>query len=63
MAFLNECAPLLLQVALVGMFPFSALDKVANWQSAMDQAGRTRTAPAMLVAAILMEARWRPCAS
>lgn len=56
MSFLNEYAPLLLRIGLVVLFPFSALDKVVNWNAAMDQAGRTRLAPAMLVAAILIEA-------
>ena len=56
MSFLNEYAPLLLRISLVVLFPFSALDKVVNWQSAMDQAGRTRLAPFMLVVAILVEA-------
>jgi putative oxidoreductase len=56
MDWLNDYAPLLLRVCLVVLFPFSALDKVVNWPAAMKQAGNGPAAPAMLVAAILIEA-------
>jgi len=37
------------------LFPFSGLDKIVNWGSAMKQAGEGALAPAMLVAAIVVE--------
>lgn len=55
MMLLNDYAPLLLRIALVVLFPFSALDKVVNWRTAMKQAGNGALAPAMLVVAILVE--------
>lgn len=55
MTLLNDYTPLLLRICLVSLFPFSALDKVFNWGSAMKQAGATPLAPAMLVAAIVIE--------
>ena len=56
MTLLNEYAPLLLRICLVVLFPFSALDKVVNWGSAMRQAGNGAFAPVLLVAAIVVEA-------
>ncbi len=61
MTLLNDYAPLLLRICLVVLFPFSALDKVVNWTSAMKQAGNGPAAPAMLVAAILVEASAPVC--
>ncbi len=55
MTLINEYAPLLLRVCLVVLFPFSALDKIVNWGAARKQAGDVAFAPAMLVAAILVE--------
>ncbi len=55
MMLLNDYAPLLLRVCLVVLFPFSGLDKIVNWRSAMQQAGKGRLAPALLVAAIAVE--------
>jgi putative oxidoreductase len=55
MTLLNDYAPLLLRVCLVVLFPFSGLDKIVNWRSAMKQAGEGALAPAMLVAAIVVE--------
>jgi putative oxidoreductase len=52
---LNIYAPLLLRMALVVLFPFSALDKVVNWGSAMKQAGSLPFKPAMLIASIVVE--------
>ncbi|TPG58652.1 DoxX family protein [Roseomonas nepalensis] len=54
-SLLNDYAPLLLRIMLVVLFPFSALDKIVNWPSAMKQAGSTVLAPLMLVAAIIVE--------
>ncbi len=55
MTLLNDYAPLLLRVCLVVLFPFSGLDKIVNWGSAMKQAGKGRFAPAMLVVAMMVE--------
>ncbi len=55
MTLLNDYAPLLLRICLVVLFPFSGLDKIVNWSSAIKQAGRSALAPAMLVAAIAVE--------
>ena len=55
MTLLNDYAPLLLRICLVVLFPFSGLDKIVNWGSAMKQAGEGRFAPAMLVAATAVE--------
>jgi putative oxidoreductase len=55
MTLLNDYAPLLLRICLVVLFPFSALDKIVNWGSAMKQAGEGRAAPVMLVAAMIVE--------
>ena len=55
MTLLNDYAPLLLRICLVVLFPFSGLDKIVNWRSAMQQAGEGRFAPAMLVAATVVE--------
>jgi putative oxidoreductase len=55
MLLLNAYAPLLLRICLVVLFPFSALDKVRNWDSAMKQAGSLPFKPAMLVASIVVE--------
>ena len=55
MMLINDYAPLLLRVCLVVLFPFSALDKIVNWNSAMKQAGNLPFKPAMLVASIIVE--------
>ncbi len=55
MTLLNDYAPLLLRVCLVVLFPFSGLDKVVNWRTAMQQAGEGALAPAMLAAAAVVE--------
>jgi putative oxidoreductase len=55
MTLLNDYAPLLLRICLVVLFPFSGLDKIVNWGTAMKQAGKGRFAPAMLVVAALVE--------
>ena len=39
MTLINDYAPLLLRICLVMLFPFSGLDKILNWGSAMKQAG------------------------
>ena len=55
MTLLNDYAPLLLRICLVVLFPFSGLDKIVNWGTAMKQAGKGALAPAMLVAAAVVE--------
>jgi len=52
---IDEYLPLLLRICLVVLFPFSALDKVVNWGSAMKQAGSGALAPVLLVSAIAVE--------
>ncbi len=53
--WINDYAPLLLRIALVVLFPFSALDKVVNWGSARKQAGNIPFAPALIVISIFVE--------
>ena len=55
MMLINDYMPLLLRICLVVLFPFSALDKIVNWQAALKQAGQIPFKPAMLVASILVE--------
>ena len=55
MTLINDYAPLLLRFFLVTIFPFSGLDKILNWGSAMKQAGNIPYKPAMLVASIIVE--------
>ena len=55
MTLINDYAPLLLRICLVMLFPFSGLDKIFNWDSAMKQAGNIPFKPAMLVASIIVE--------
>jgi putative oxidoreductase len=54
-ALINFYAPLLLRICLVVLFPFSALDKIVNWDAASKQAGSIPFRPAMLVASIVVE--------
>ena len=46
------------RTALVSLFPFSAIDKVINWDEALEQAnsGPLPGGPALLIAAIAVEA-------
>ena len=58
MTLLNDYAPLLLRVWLVWLFPFSGLDKIVNWRTAMKQAGEgvlAPAAPALLVLGMAVE--------
>lgn len=55
MTWINDFTPLLLRVFLVVLFPFSALDKILNWPSAMTQAGNMPFPRAMLAASIVVE--------
>ncbi len=55
MTFINDHAPLLLRICLVVLFPFSGLDKIHNWDSAMKQAAGLPFRPAMLALSIIVE--------
>jgi putative oxidoreductase len=55
MTLINDYAPLVLRICLVMLFPFSGLDKIFNWDSAMKQADKIPFKPAMLVASIIVE--------
>src|SRR6185437_17137861 len=55
MTWINDYAPLVLRICLVVLFPFSGLDKILNWQSAMTQAGNIPFKPVMLIASIIVE--------
>ncbi len=55
MTLLNDYAPLLLRICVVVLFPFSGLDKIVNWRTAMKQAGEGAFAPALLVSAMIVE--------
>lgn len=37
-ALINDAAPIVAKIFIVIIFPFSALDKVINWRSALEQA-------------------------
>lgn len=55
---LEIAVPLLARICLVGMFPFSALDKIIWWRNALDQANSSILpgGPLLLILAILVEA-------
>ena len=55
MTLLNDYAPLVLRICLVALFPFSALDKIFNWNSARKQAGHIPLARTMIVLSIGVE--------
>jgi putative oxidoreductase len=55
MTFVNDYAPLLLRICLVVLFPFSALDKLRNWDAALKQAGSMPLPRVMLVLSIAVE--------
>ena len=63
MTLVNDYAPLVLRICLVMLFPFSGVDKILNWNSAMKQAGNIPCKPAMLVASIIVEFVTPPPAS
>jgi Predicted membrane protein len=54
---INDVLPLLARVCLVVLFPFSALDKIVNWQSALSQANSSFLpgGPVLLVLAMIVE--------
>ena len=53
--FMNDYAPTVLRLFLVILFPFSGLDKILNWPSAMKQAGSVFWPQGMLVMSIAVE--------
>ncbi len=55
MAWINDYTPLVLRICLVALFPFSGLDKILNWQSALQQAGNIPFPRVMVVASIMVE--------
>jgi putative oxidoreductase len=61
MTFVNDYAPLVLRICLVILFPFSALDKILNWSSAMKQAGSMPFPQGMLALSILVEVATPVC--
>jgi putative oxidoreductase len=54
-SFFNDYAPTVLRIFLVILFPFSALDKIFNWSSAMKQAGSVFWPQGMLAISIVVE--------
>ncbi len=63
MMLLNDYAPLLLRCGLVVLFPFSALDKVVNWDAAVGQArsGILPGAPALVALGAAIEVATPVC--
>jgi len=55
MMLVNAYAPLLFRICLVVLFPFSAVDKIRNWDAAMQQASGLPFKPQMLVLSIAVE--------
>ena len=55
MMLVNAYAPLLFRICLVVLFPFSAVDKIRNWDAAMQQASGLPFKPQMLVLSIVVE--------
>jgi putative oxidoreductase len=55
MTFVNDYAPLALRICLVVLFPFSGLDKILNWPSAMKQAGDIPWPRALLGLSVVVE--------
>ncbi len=56
-ALVNDAAPLVAKIFIVLIFPFSALDKVINWESALEQANSSFLpgGPVLLVLAMGVE--------
>lgn len=52
---MNDYAPTVLRIFLVILFPFSGLDKILNWPSAMKQAGNIFWPREMLIVSIAVE--------
>ena len=54
----NDAAPVIARILIVLIFPFSFLDKIINWQSALKQANSSFLpgGPVLLVLAMIVEA-------
>jgi putative oxidoreductase len=54
----NDAAPVIARILIVLIFPFSFLDKIINWQSALKQANSSFIpgGPVLLVLAMIVEA-------
>ena len=54
----NDAAPVVARILIVLIFPFSFLDKIINWQSALKQANSSFLpgGPVLLVLAMIVEA-------
>ena len=55
---INDAAPIIARICIVIIFPFSFLDKIINWQSALKQANSSFLpgGPVLLVLAMIVEA-------
>ncbi len=54
---INDAAPLIAKILIVIIFPFSALDKIINWQAALEQANSSFIpgGPVLLILAMMVE--------
>ena len=54
---INDAAPIVAKILIVIIFPFSALDKIINWKSALEQANSSFLpgGPVLLVLAMIVE--------
>lgn len=54
---INDAAPLIAKILIVLIFPFSALDKIINWQAALKQANSSFLpgGPVLLILAMAVE--------
>lgn len=54
---INDALPIVARVCLVVIFPFSALDKITNWNAALEQAnsGFLPGGPVLLILAMIVE--------
>ncbi|MEO1090483.1 MAG: DoxX family protein [Pseudomonadota bacterium] len=54
---INDAAPIFARICIVVIFPFSAIDKIINWPSALQQANSSFLpgGPALLVLAMIVE--------
>jgi len=54
---INDAAPVIAKIFIVIIFPFSCLDKIINWQSALKQANSSFLpgGPVLLVLAMIVE--------
>ena len=55
MTVINDYAPLVLRICLVVLFPFSGLDKILNWDSALKQASAMPFARTSLCLSMVIE--------